>query len=483
MGKVSEMLVTNQSTQVQELSRSTLLQFLLDYPQGKGRLRTQLTNLARNLEYVFDSGRKSVMELLSAAFAKFTDAIIDEYADMFFVALVLRIANDDTPKCREMAAALVQQLLLRVNEPRRKSFMAHVHKWAEQEEKEQLAGVAAQVYGLSIDALHSDAQPFVFDMIADLRALVRRSAYTLNHAADSMEVDSDEVAPNATWQVAYHALTSLGKAYKEFPNSCQSASTIDWEAVYSHLLFPHAWVRLAACRLVGSLFASVPVSASTLILGSDLSEATVSGPTRNPLKLPTLVDVAQKLCLQLRGAHLDETLTTQVVKNLFYIGKAFALVYEAVGLGEEGKQAEGSDAGDEEIDPNEELEEADESGTTKALANPLAWLFSKLSYQARSAHIARLNRAPNSEHWHTQVSSIFRWFAAMGSHLPAPTLEHFLPHILAPVYRISEEETIKDSQLESLKTLTHELQALLQQRTGTTTFAAAYSRIRQGVVR
>ncbi|KAG9124195.1 U3 snoRNP protein [Ceratobasidium sp. 392] len=481
MIKVSEMLVTNQSTQVQELSRSTLLQFLLDYPQGKGRLRTQLNNLARNLDYVFDSGRKSVMELLSAVFAKFTDAVVDEYAEIFFVALVLRIANDDTPKCREMAAALIQQLLLRVGESRRKSLLMHVHKWAEQEEKDQLAGVAAQVYGLSIDALHSDAQPLMVDMVADLRSLVQRSAYTLNYEVDSMDIDSDEAAPNTTWQVAYHALTSLGKAYKVFPNSHQTASTADWEAIFSHLLFAHAWVRLAACRLVGSLFASIPISASALDLSSDLSKATISNPNGSSLHISTLIDIAQKLCLQLRGVHLDETLSTQVVKNLFYIGKTFALVYELAGLGEE-KQAEESDT-DEGIDANEESEEPDDSGATKALVNPLAWLFSKLSYQARSAHIARLNRAPHSENWHIQVSSVLRWFAAMASHLPAPTLEQFFPHILAPVYRISEEETIKEPQLESVKTLAHELQALLQQRTGTTAFANAYSRIRQGVVR
>ncbi|KAG8720081.1 U3 snoRNP protein [Ceratobasidium sp. 395] len=483
MIKVSEMLVTNQSSQVQELSRSTLLQFLLDYPQGKGRLRTQLNNLARNLDYVFDSGRKSVMELLSAVFAKFTDAIVDEYAEMFFVALVLRIANDDTPKCREMAAALIQQLLLRVGEPRRRSLMTHVHKWAEQEEKEQLAGVAAQVYGLSIDALHSDAQPFAVNMVADLRALVRRSAYTLDHEADSMDIDSDEPGPDATWQVSYHALTSLGKAYKEFINSAQSASVADWRAIFSHLLFPHAWVRLAACRLVGSLFASVPISASAITLDLDLSKTTISNPNGSSLALPTLIDIAQKLCLQLRGAHLDETLSTQVVKNLFYIGKTSALVYELARLGEEGKQIEESGVDEEENDANEESDEVGEDGSTRALANSLAWLFSKLSYQARSAHIARLKRAPHSENWHIQVSSILRWFAAMASHLPTPTLEHFLPHILAPVYRISEEVTIKDPQLESLKTLTHELQALLQQRTGTTAFATAYSRIRQGVVR
>jgi len=52
MDKVSEIMVTNQSYQVQELCRGVLLQFLLDYPQGKGRLRNQMTFLAKNLSYV-----------------------------------------------------------------------------------------------------------------------------------------------------------------------------------------------------------------------------------------------------------------------------------------------------------------------------------------------------------------------------------------------------------------------------------------------
>ncbi|CAE6491084.1 unnamed protein product [Rhizoctonia solani] len=483
MGKVAEILVTNQSPQVQELARSVLLQFLLDYPQGKGRLRTQLNALARNLDYVFDSGRKSVMEFLAAVISKFTDAIIDEYADMFFVALVLRIANDDSTKCREMAAALIQQLLGRVGEERRKKLMVHVHNWAEQEEKEQLAGVAAQVYGLALDALHADTRSWVPDMAADLRGLIQRSAYRLSNETDAMDVDEDD--KGATWQVPYHALTTLGKLYREFPEQLRSASSADWTAIYSHLLFPHAWVRLAGCRLVGSLFAFIPISADNLTLGADLAKAEMASPTGTAITLASLVDVTQKLCLQLRSVHLDDTLSTQVVKNLFYAGKVFALVYDQAKLGDSVDQHVDGDEEDEsgvESDP-EDKENPAESRTNKALANPLAWVFSKLSYQARSVHIARLNRAPNSSKWHVHIGSIFRWFAAMASHLPVPTLETFLPHILAPVYRIAEEDTIKDTELDDLKTLTHELQALLQQRTGTTAFANAYSRIRQGVVR
>ena len=45
MEKVSEISVS-QSPQVQELCRGVLLRFLLDYPQGKGQLRNQMTFLS-----------------------------------------------------------------------------------------------------------------------------------------------------------------------------------------------------------------------------------------------------------------------------------------------------------------------------------------------------------------------------------------------------------------------------------------------------
>jgi U3 small nucleolar RNA-associated protein 20 len=95
---------------------------------------------------------------------------------------------------------------------------------------------------------------------------------------------------------------------------------------------------------------------------------------------------------------------------------------------------------------------------------------------------------------------VLRFFAAMTSYMEATQLERFLPHILTPVYRITEEDTIRDSGMgtwgvsaarvsvadvgvvEELQTTASELQDLVQGKVGTTAFAAAYSRIRQGAV-
>lgn len=43
--------------------------------------------------------------------------------------------------------------------------------------------------------------------------------------------------------------------------------------------------------------------------------------------------------------------------------------------------------------------------------------------------------------------SIFRWFAAMTSHMPSDDVEGFLTHILSPVYRILEDDTIRDPRM------------------------------------
>jgi len=366
MDKVSEIMVTSQSPQVQELCRGVLLQFLLDYPQGKGRLRNQMTFLAKNLSYVYESGRKSVMELLSAVISKFQVNLILEYADLLFVALVMVIANDDSTKCREMASLLIKSLFTRLDDDRRRVILSHLHSWASQRSQPQLARVSSQVYGFVIDELAADSLPYIKAITEDLDAVLQRSAQELaaiegeDSSEASMQVDLE-------WQTPYYALTVFSKILRVFPDFANQGDRVAWNLVVVHLLFPHAWVRTASCRLLGLLFAMAPVKPP----GSDLA-------ADNPLSLIGMRDVAMKLCLQLKSEHLDKALGLQVVKNLFYIGKCFYATPVADPLPDD------DDGFDE---TNEDMEKDSNR------IDPLPWLFSKLSYQIRSAHIARRNRS------------------------------------------------------------------------------------------
>jgi U3 small nucleolar RNA-associated protein 20 len=369
MDKVSEIMVTSHSPQVQELCRAVLLQFLLDYPQGKGRLRNQMSFLAKNLSYVYESGRKSVMELLGAIVTKFEVGLVREYADLLFVALVMVLGNDDSAKCKEMASELIKNILARLDDDHRRTMMSHLHSWSAQHSQPQLTRISSQVYGLVIDVLQLDVLPYLPSMLEDLNTALELSAQRLAsiERGDQMEVDLE-------WQVPYQTLSVLSKVLQVFPDLTTTPNKVIWSPVVAHLLFTHAWVRTAACRLLGLLFTAVPAVAPQCDLPDD-----------SPLSRIGMQNVAKQLCLQLKSDHLDARLSLQIVKNLFYIGKCLCAIPVAVTVDTE-------DATDEEFDEatGDKMEAESQSH------DPLPWLFSKLSYQIKSAHIARRNRTFSS---------------------------------------------------------------------------------------
>jgi U3 small nucleolar RNA-associated protein 20 len=372
MERVSEVMVTNQSPQAQELCRSVLLQFLLDYPQGKGRLRTTMSFLAKNTAYTYESGRVSVLELLGAIVSKFEESLIGDFADLLFVALVMVIANDDSTKSREMAAEIVKTLFLRLDVDHRRVLVSHLRSWAGQQANSQLTRVAAQVYGIILDALQANATTYLSAIIEDLNINILRSAEQLtNEEEDQMDVDSQ-------WQVAYHILSVLSKVIRIFPDASTQPQELSWTAVVAHLLFPHAWVRMAAARLLGQLFSVLPVAA----------QPQEGYPATSPLAGLDLKEIAEKHSTQLKSSHLNSTLGLQIVKNLFYIGKCFCAAKDSNPRSTEDIEVES----DGEEDPAEEECEHEEVHGD----NPLAWLFSKLSYQIRTAYIARRNRSTSS---------------------------------------------------------------------------------------
>ena len=51
------------------------------------------------------------------------------------------------------------------------------------------------------------------------------------------------------------------------------------------------------------------------------------------------------------------------------------------------------------------------------------------------------------ENWDIQLSCIMRWFAAMTNHMESDDVEKYLVHMLSPLYRILDDETIRDSKM------------------------------------
>uniref|UniRef100_A0A183DK87 Adaptin_N domain-containing protein n=1 Tax=Gongylonema pulchrum TaxID=637853 RepID=A0A183DK87_9BILA len=62
------------------------------------------------LEYEYEDGRKSAIEMLNVFFEKLAKDTNDHYAMLAFVKLAMRIVNDESAECRRMVSLALQQL-------------------------------------------------------------------------------------------------------------------------------------------------------------------------------------------------------------------------------------------------------------------------------------------------------------------------------------------------------------------------------------
>jgi U3 small nucleolar RNA-associated protein 20 len=310
MEKVASVMVTSQSTSVQELCRAAMLQFMLDYPQGKGRLKSTMQFLASNLSYVYESGRVSVMELLSHVFNKFSDELVMAYSSLFFLALVIVIANDDSEKCRSMAGELLKQLIGRYDENRLQELVNLLGKWAGQlTEDPALARSSAVVSALAVQSSKDGMRSHINFVIRYLNDILIASSAALERLETQEQVSVfDQV--EFDYALPYQALNTMSTCLEEFPDQVDS---IEWSAVTPLLIFPHDWVRLASARLLVSRLAKDQTSAKAM----------------------DLHDVARKSCLILASGadkgssrHIpNEKLCGQVVRLLYSIGKQWIVSF------------------------------------------------------------------------------------------------------------------------------------------------------------
>jgi U3 small nucleolar RNA-associated protein 20 len=249
--------------------------------------------------------------LLEHVFQKFSEGLVAEYTDMFFLALVIVNANDDSEKCRNKAGTLLQILISRYDDNKLQELVSTLGKWvAKRAEDPALARSAAVVAGLTLQAVDADQRQSIVrtirqsmnDIVVDSAENLRRAeevAEEQQQSAFEPEVDLDHSLP-------FQALTTLAR--------CLDSGALDqisWNDVVALLLFPHDWVRLAAAKTVGAGLAK-----DASLLDSE-----------------QLGDVARKCCLILTGHRskdgsrtiANEKLCTQVVKLLFFIGKAWAV--------------------------------------------------------------------------------------------------------------------------------------------------------------
>lgn len=347
MGVVSQIMVTNQTLEVRRQARKIYFMFLMDYPHGKSRIQTQMAFIIKNMEYPHESGRESVMELLHHIVTKFGEDTLMEFAEPMLFAIVLRLVNDESSKCREMSAELLKALLKRCDETRLATVFKLLNTWIADTEKSNLQRTACQVYGLVIEALPASVvAPVVTNLVVklgDVLELSKEQQEAILDQYENAETD-DDMDVDLPWEVSYYGLNTFSKLAKVFPDVLQKDDSLRiYQGAEDLLLHPHAWVRSASARVFGTYF------------------ATVKPETRNEyLTRDRLRNLASKFEQQLESVHLTQEQADQLVRNLYFIGRCFYY-----------------------LPPAEDPQPEEEKKIAEAPARPsLAWLFWLVSFNA-----------------------------------------------------------------------------------------------------
>ncbi|XP_054655986.1 small subunit processome component 20 homolog [Dunckerocampus dactyliophorus] len=468
MKKVAKLSVNGSNSMIRVHCRRIYLKYLLDYPLGK-KLQEHVDFIVAQLTYEHDTGRESALEMLAYIFQTFPQKILMQYTNIIFAPLALVIVNDDSARCKKMAALAIKTFLSKVDANKQNYLFSFISTWLKAE-KVNLRRLGAQLCGLFVEVEEENFAKRLDDLLPLLEKEINPDNY------EEIEEETDEKGAD---RLLFSYLTLITKLIKhcgllELTKPHDTLAHI-WGHIEAHLRYPHCWVWLTASQLFGQLFAARQAEELVALWkkegGADsLSQVADAFITTNLDK--KMRELALSFCHQLQSKFLDTASGEQVIKNLLFVGKVIYLLSPESNTAafEEEMEEEKEDADVEEDEKNKGEEEEEEEGDKDNKPPSLLWLMKKLSLMAK-------REAANTPKVPLKRTCVFKFLGAISMDLGKERLGPYLTTILPPLYR--ELDSTYADQDPTLKNLAQELIELLKKQVGLERFSLAFSAVQR----
>ncbi|XP_022111823.1 small subunit processome component 20 homolog [Acanthaster planci] len=513
MKKVAKLSIMSESPSVRLQCRQVVLNFLLDYPLGS-QLEHYLQFFVIQLNFDLETGRESTLEMLATIFSSFPQKTLETYAGMFFIPMATRLINDDSAKCRKITALAIKSLLQKLRVDKRDELFTMARHWL-QDDKPAHRRLASQLCGIFVDAEEKGFQRRLDGMLPQIEKLVRPDELQKDGISE-METEEVSLEERHADHMLFNVLSALAKMIKHCSVIGNKAYTETmnaiWDSIQSHLLHPHAWVRLVSAQLFGDLFASkqpnniagamLKAASDTQTDHSPVSEKQTPKRTKRKRKAEETEeersgakgrigaleyplnhgqDVVRELvfrfCRQLHSTLLNKDLGDQVVRNLVFLGKVIRCLHPE---DSENQTEESSDSGDEEENnisegtskiPEESVGTGKEKNRTGSqVVTDLTWITKKV------CRIAAWEAAKTPKQTLRRTCTV-KWLAAMSVDVGGEQLPRYLQLILKPMCReIGDQKSHTDN---DLRLLCQEALDLIKGLVGLETFSHAYTNVQR----
>eukprot|EP00890_Picochlorum_soloecismus_P003078 jgi/Picsp_1/3771/NSC_06606-R1_u3 snornp protein utp20 len=427
MDQIQQLMIRSQSSQARQLSSSTLLQFLLDYPLGSKRMEHHLQFLLINLNYEHETGRKASLDMLETIIMKFPQEILSTWSDKIFLSMVTRLVNESSSSLRQQIIRCISSLLARCRGDVAKKLLSYCSKWlhADGDYKLQQASLVTLV---GIMGMHQGRRPPHENHNIVMSAVEGQTGSVIQVLVRLVKQDSDE------WETAYQALLFLEgiiqKDNGQTADCLESAASELWSCVHQCLLHRHFWVRCAAGRLVGhALFNS----------------SSTSSENSNILKVVGCGALVFSFLKQLESNSCSEDMAAQAVRCLVFLSDIFVSL----------------------------AENCSHAGESESEVSSLTTLHQLVRNMARLADMTSYAKS-------TQRNYALRYIPALVSKLGPVAVKPYLPTLMRPLYRILEpSQGMK--QHEEITSLAQEIFAHVKSSVGTEELLDAYNKAREDV--
>ncbi|KAG0650687.1 U3 small nucleolar RNA-associated 20 [Hyphodiscus hymeniophilus] len=426
---VREVMVTNSDEGTRKLARGAYIQFLLEYPQKGKRWRDQLKFIEGNLEYQFEGGRLSTLDVVNSLLRKASDDHVQKICETLFKPLMGVLANDESDKCREWAGELFKSIFGKANIECMGNFMTTTRSFVKNVDSPGQLKTGFQLYRFYYEARSSDD--------SDLDILRQSILDTLNRTNDA----------GIEWDVIYAAIQLTQTLVEKFPEAILSSiSAAMWKAITKCISYPYQWVKFSAIQLTRTYFEAL---ARNGMQGLPLTND-------HGLKL-TGDDIIELLrrCLHIfRTPELQQYLADAVLPLLTYLGVCVGVNDLAIQ-----KAVDSDDEGDD------EEERADQRSA-------LQYLFARLSYFLR-----RESSPPRATVLIPKTAAL-ELLGILTSKLPESAVTSCLPTILLPLQHLTDKDIpipystdeLFRANYAALQSTSSEIIETLQKKVGTQTF-------------
>ncbi len=240
--------------------------------------------------HIFGTNGETRVWAYGRLISRFPEEVLDKYTELFFLPLLACLVNDESAACRKMVGLLVGSVMKHASKSKKDALIHMVSTLCGSGELLRRRA-ASQALGIMVEHLGDSAERYAEKVLT----VVSSSVKNLLHKA------------NQEWEVVYFLLLATEKLLRAVPKLAEQGDldTLSVMVQQKTLVHKHAWVRLSASRIMGTLFCGTSARVGALLKKGGGGFA-----------------VIKDLCAQLAATNLDEKLGQQVVKNLCFLSLA-----------------------------------------------------------------------------------------------------------------------------------------------------------------